>query len=89
MNKKDLVNIISKEHQISKKEASCILETALCSILFSLKKGDEVNLTGFGSFFIKKQAARPGRNPQTGEPIVIKAKRLPKFRPAPTLKNSM
>jgi DNA-binding protein HU-beta len=55
----------------------------------ALKKGEMVTLVGFGSFYVGKRAARTGRNPRTGDPIKIKAAKVPKFRPGKGLKDSL
>ena len=55
----------------------------------SLRKGDEVTLVGFGTFYAGARAARTGRNPRTGEPVEIKAAKLPKFRAGKALKDAI
>ena len=85
MNKGDLVNKVAKVVS-TKKEAQAAVDCVLQSITKALKKKDTVTLVGFGTFKVDKRKARKGRNPQTGEEIKIKAKKIPKFVPGKALK---
>ena len=85
MNKGDLVNQVAKVVS-TKKEARAAVDCVLQSITKALKKKDTVTLVGFGTFKVDKRKARKGRNPQTGEEIKIKAKKIPKFVPGKALK---
>lgn len=85
MNKGELVNAVAKILN-SKKEAQAAVDCALTTIMKTLKKGDDVTLIGFGTFKVTKRKARNGRNPQTGEPIKIKATKVPKFVPGKAFK---
>lgn len=85
MNKGDLVNQVAKVLS-TKKEAQAAVDCVLQSITKALKKKDTVTLVGFGTFKVDKRKARKGRNPQTGEEIKIKAKKIPKFVPGKALK---
>jgi DNA-binding protein HU-beta len=87
MNKSQLVDAIAKEAKLTKVDATKALDATVTSISKSLKKGEGVILVGFGSFSIVKRAARTGRNPQTGKPIKIAAKKVAKFKAGATLKN--
>jgi len=80
MNKAELVDAIAKESKLSKKDSKSALEAIIKSTQKSLKKGDRISLVGFGSFSVAKRAARVGRNPQTGKPLNIKAKKVVKFK---------
>lgn len=80
MNKGDLIDQMAADAGISKVQATDALNSALTSIRKALKKDDKVTLVGFGTFSITKRAARTGRNPQTGETIKIKAKKIVKFK---------
>ena len=80
MNKAQLIDSIAKEAKISKVDAGKALDATISSISKSLKKGEGVILVGFGSFSIAKRAARTGRNPQTGKPLKIAAKKVAKFK---------
>jgi nucleoid DNA-binding protein len=88
MNKADLVNEVSKVVN-TKKEAQAAVDCVFATITKALKKKDTVTLVGFGTFKVDKRKARKGRNPQTGEEIKIKAKRVPKFVAGKALKASV
>ena len=86
MNKHELADAISKETETTKKAAEEALNAMLDAITASLKKGDKVQLVGFGSFEVRKRAARKGRNPQTGSEIKIPASKAPVFKAGKALK---
>jgi DNA-binding protein HU-beta len=88
MNKADLVSEIAKVVS-KKKEAVAAVKTFMETIAGALKKGEKVNLVGFGSFSVAKRKARNGRNPQTGKTMKIKAKKVPKFSPGKLLKDAI
>lgn len=88
MNKGDLVNEVAKVVG-TKKEAQAAVDCVIASITKSLKKKNAVTLVGFGTFKVDKRKARKGRNPQTGEVIKIKAKKVPKFVPGKALKEAV
>ena len=88
MNKGDLVNEVAKVVS-TKKEAQASVDCVFESITKALKKKGTVTLVGFGTFKVNKRKARKGRNPQTGEEIKIKAKRVPKFVPGKALKDAV
>ena len=88
MNKGDLVNEVAKVVN-TKKEAQAAVDCVFESIKKSLKKKESVTLVGFGTFKVDKRKARTGRNPQTGEAIKIKAKKVPKFVPGKALKDTV
>ena len=88
MNKGDLINEVAKVLN-TKKEAKDAVESILSSTTKALGKGEDVILTGFGSFKVVKRKARKGRNPQTGEEIKIKAKKVPRFAPGKALKEAV
>ena len=88
MNKSDLVNEVAKVIS-TKKEAQAAVDCVISSITKTLKKGQEVSLTGFGTFKVVKRKARNGRNPMTGEPIKIKATKAPKFTAGKGLKDAV
>ena len=88
MNKGDLVNEVAKVVS-TKKEAQAAVDCVLSSITKALKKKQKVTLIGFGTFKVDKRKARKGVNPQTGEKIKIKAKRVPKFVPGKALKDAV
>jgi DNA-binding protein HU-beta len=88
MNKADLVNEVAKVVG-TKKEAQAAVDCVFNTIKKALKKRDTVTLIGFGTFKVDKRKARKGRNPQTGEEIKIKAKKVPKFVPGKALKDAV
>jgi DNA-binding protein HU-beta len=88
MNKSDLVNEVAKVVS-TKKEAQAAVDCVIASITTNLKKGQDVTLTGFGTFKVVKRKARNGRNPLTGEPIKIKATKAPKFTAGKGLKDAV
>ena len=89
MNKSDLVEEVQRQlgAECSKAHAEKVVNSVLASIQTGLQKDREVQLVGFGTFQVKDRAARMGRNPQTNEPIEIKASRTVGFRPGSTLKD--
>ena len=88
MNKGDLINEVANIVN-TKKAAQEAVDCVLTSITSSLKKGEDVTLTGFGTFKVVKRKARKGRNPFTGEEIKIKATKAPKFSPGKALKEAV
>ena len=88
MNKGDLVNEVAKVVN-TKKEAQEAVGCLFSTITKALKKKDTVTLAGFGTFKVVKRKARMGRNPQTGEAIKIKAKKVPKFKAGKSLKDAV
>ena len=86
MNKGDLINYVAKDVKIKKVQAAKAIDSVVDNITRMLKKGERTSLVGFGTFSIARRKARAGRNPQTGEPIRIPAKRVVKFTPGKTLK---
>ncbi|MEM7424816.1 MAG: HU family DNA-binding protein [Pseudomonadota bacterium] len=80
MNKAELIEAMASDAGLSKADAKRALDAFVTCTTKSLKKGDRVALVGFGSWDVKKRAARKGRNPQTGKEITIKAKNVVKFK---------
>ncbi len=80
MNKAELVAKIADDAGISKTQANGALDSFVEAVTKTLKGGDKVTLVGFGTFSVSKRAARTGRNPQTGEAIKIKAKKVARFK---------
>lgn len=80
MKKKDLVDAIAAQAQLTKNEAKLALEATLDGITQALKDGDKVALLGFGTFSLSERPAREGINPATGEKIQIAAKKVVKFK---------
>jgi DNA-binding protein HU-beta len=80
MNKAELIDKIAKDADITKTQANDALDAFTGAVVGALKGGDTVTLVGFGTFSVSARAARNGRNPQTGETIKIKARKVPKFK---------
>ena len=89
MNKSELIAKMAKDADIPKTVANSALNSLLEGITKSLKKNQKVTLVGFGTFSTSKRKARKGRNPQTGEVIKIKAKKVAKFKPGKKLETSI
>ena len=89
MNKTELIAAIAKKTDLSKKDAEKALKAATDTIAAELKKGEKVQLVGFGTFEVAKRAAREGRNPQTGKVMKIKASKAPKFKAGKALKDAV
>jgi DNA-binding protein HU-beta len=80
MNKAELVALVSEDSGITKTQANAAVDSFIDAVTKTLKKGDKVTLVGFGTFSVSKRQARTGRNPQTGEAIKIKAKKVARFK---------
>ncbi len=87
MNKENLVELVQDQLKSTKKDAESVVVLIVESISKALKKGEDVAISGFGTFVVKAKAARMGVNPKTGEKIHIAAKKVAKFRPAKALKD--
>lgn len=86
MTKKDLIEVVAKKANLTNKASRESVQALLNAIRDSLKRGEKVVITGFGTFSIRKRVSRTGRNPKTGEKITIAARRAPGFTPGKTLK---
>ena len=80
MNKAQIIDAIASDANLTKADAKRALDSFVSTTTKALKKGDRVALVGFGSFSVSKRNARTGRNPQTGKPITIAAKKIVKFK---------
>ena len=80
MNKGDLTTKVANDTKLSKVQAGAAVDSFITSTITSLKKGDKLTLVGFGTFSVNKRSARKGRNPQTGKPINIPARKVVKFK---------
>ena len=89
MTKPELVEQVAKETGLQKKQADAAVDAVIEAVTMTLKKGGEVALIGFGTFCVRKRAARTGRNPRTGEALKIKATKVPAFRPGAGLKKAV
>ena len=89
MNKAELVAAMSDKANISKKDAEAALKAFTDVVAEELKKGEKIQLVGFGTFEVSERAARTGRNPQTGAEMTIAASKAPKFKAGKALKDSI
>lgn len=89
MNKSQLVEAVASDSGLSKADSARAIESLLDTVTKTLKKGDEVSITGFGKFSVVKRAARQGVNPRTGERVKIKASKAPKFSAGATIKQAV
>ena len=89
MNKADLVAVVSEKAEISKKDAEAAVKAFTDVVAEELKKGEKIQLVGFGTFEVSERAARTGRNPQTGAEMTIAASKAPKFKAGKALKDSL
>ncbi len=89
MNKAELIDKVAEAADISKATAARAVDALTDSIAKELKKGQAVTLVGFGTFTVRKRAARMGRNPRTGEAIKIKASKSPGFKAGKALKDAV
>ena len=86
MTKAELVEDVARAAELTKKDAERLVEIVFESIIETLNHGEKIELRGFGSFRVRERGARRGRNPKTGDPVSIPAKRVPYFKPGKELK---
>jgi DNA-binding protein HU-beta len=89
MRKSDLVKAVAKEVDQPETQVSSVVNATFDAIQNALSSGDEVTITGFGTFKVTHRAAREGRNPQTGEAMPIPARNTPSFKPGSQLKRAV
>lgn len=89
MNKTELVAAIADKAELSKKDAEKALKAFTEVVADELKKGEKIQLVGFGTFEVTERAERIGRNPQTGEEMTIAASKSPKFKAGKALKDAV
>ena len=89
MNKQELIAAIANRTELSKKDAEKALKAFTDVVAEELKKGEKIQLVGFGTFEVSERAAREGRNPRTGATMKIEATRMPKFKAGKALKDMM
>ena len=87
MNKTELVAAMAEQTQLSKKDAEAALKAFIDVVSEEMKKGEKVQLVGFGTFEVSERAAREGRNPATGESMAIKASKAANFKVGKALKD--
>ena len=86
MTKAELVEDVARAAELTKKDAERLVEIVFESIIETLNHGEKIELRGFGSFRVRSRGARRGRNPKTGAPVDIPAKRVPYFKPGKEMK---
>lgn len=89
MNKADFIGAVAGAAELSKADAGRAVDAMIEVVKKALKKGDSVTLVGFGTFQVRKRAARTGRNPRTGQTIKIKASKVPGFKAGKALKDAV
>ena len=89
MNKTELVAAVAEQADISKKDSEKALKAFVDVVTEEMKKGEKVQLVGFGTFEVSERAAREGRNPQTGKTMKIEACKAPKFKAGKALKDAV
>ena len=89
MNRKELIDALATKTESTKADAERNIAALIDIITATLKKGDNIALVGFGTFEVRKRAARNGRNPATGAAIKIKAAKVPAFKAGATLKDAV
>ena len=88
MNKKELIKSVVEDTGLSKKDVTTVVDTVFDKITEALVNGKKVKIAGFGNFEVRERAARKGRNPQTGEEILIPESKVPTFKPAKSLRDA-
>ena len=89
MNKTELIAAMADKSGVTKKDSEASLKAFVEVVTKALKKGDKVQIVGFGTFEVAKRAAREVRNPQTGKAMKIKASKSPKFKAGKALKDAL
>lgn len=89
MNKTELVAAMAEKAELSKKDAEKALKAFTEVVAEELKKGEKIQIVGFGTFEVSERAARVGKNPRTGESLTIEASKSPKFKAGKALKDSL
>jgi integration host factor subunit beta len=87
MTKADLIEEVSRQVEVTRKDSEVIVETIFGSIVNSLRAGDKIEIRGFGSFRTRQRKPRIGRNPKTGAKVEVRAKKIPFFKPSKELKD--
>jgi integration host factor subunit beta len=86
MTKAELVDEIAHKASLTRKHSEVIVDAVFSSIIEALQNGDKIELRGFGSFRVRHRASRTGRNPKTGEGVLVPAKKVPYFKPGKELR---
>ena len=86
MTKAELVDEVARKASLTRKHSEVIVDAVFSSIVEALQDGDKIELRGFGSFRVRHRASRTGRNPKTGEGVLVPAKKVPYFKPGKELR---
>ena len=89
MNKAELITAVAENADMTKKDAEKVIKAFIDVVTAEMKKGEKVQLVGFGTFEVSERAAREGRNPQTGKAMPIPASKAPKFKAGKALKDEV
>jgi len=89
MNKEMLVNAVSEKAEMTKKDTEKLLKAFEDVVTETLASGDKIQMVGFGTFDVTERAERNGRNPQSGQPMLIKASKSPRFKAGKSLKDAV
>ncbi len=89
LTKAELSNLLFEQLGLNKREAKDFIDALFDLITSNVAKGQDVKISGFGNFKVKTKQARPGRNPRTGEPVLVEARRTVTFQCSPTLKAAL
>jgi integration host factor subunit beta len=89
MTRAELVEDVAHQANLTRKQSEVIVEAVFTSILDSLRRGDKIELRGFGSFRIRQRRSRSGRNPKTGAGVVVPPRKVPYFKPGKELRELM
>jgi integration host factor subunit beta len=86
MTKAELVDEVGRQAALTRKHSEVIVDAVFSSIVDALQRGDKIELRGFGSFRVRRRASRTGRNPKTGQGVVVPPKKVPHFKPGKELR---
>ena len=89
MTKAELVDEVGREAALTRKHSEVIVDAVFSTIVEALQRGDKIELRGFGSFRVRRRKSRTGRNPKTGQGVVVPAKTVPYFKPGKELRELM
>jgi DNA-binding protein HU-beta len=89
MKKADLVDVVAQQKNLQRQQVEVTIDALIDAIADGLSKGERIDLRGFGAFAVRESAARTGRNPQTGAPIEIAARRVPTFKAGKELRDKV
>ena len=89
MNKAEFIEAVAGASDLSRADAGRAVDAVISTITKALQKGETITLVGFGTFDVRKRAARTGRNPRTGDPVDVPSKRVPYFKPGKEMRERL